>query len=212
MVTASGVLTGPLGNQFDVSRRDSAIVLGDPIATVSLGKAFGKTSVDLTSTTNIPAGNYRNGSLANVSFNRWIEDVSLAVSWHAPDKGWDVTGKIGYTYNWENHATDYKSGQDIHVEASVERLFSKAFSLGALGYYYDQITGDSGSGAVLGSFEGRVVGMGGTAAYNLVMGRSPATIRLRVLEEFDAKRRLEGTGIFLSLSLPLKMNIPAGAH
>jgi len=37
--------------------------------------------------------------------------------------------------------------------------------MGLIGYYYQQITGDSGLGAKLGPFKGRVVALGGTMAY-----------------------------------------------
>ena len=64
------------------------------------------------------------------------------------------------------------------------------------------------SGALLGAFRGEVVGVGGTAALNVVMGRSPATFRLRALKELDATNRLKGEAFFLSLTLPLYMKMP----
>ncbi len=38
--------------------------------------------------------------------------------------------------------------------------------MGLVGYFYQQITGDSASGAMLGDFESRVVGIGPQAAQN----------------------------------------------
>jgi len=37
--------------------------------------------------------------------------------------------------------------------------------VGLVGYFYQQITGDSGSGAMLGDFKSRVVGIGPQAGY-----------------------------------------------
>jgi len=53
-----------------------------------------------------------------------------------------------------------------------------------------------------------VTGLGGTMAYNTIMGRSPATFRLRVAQEFWAENRLKGTAFMLSFSLPLSMKMP----
>jgi hypothetical protein len=77
-----------------------------------------------------------------------------------------------------------------------------------LGYHFEQISDDSGAGAKLGPYRGRVTGLGGTVAYSTVLGRSPSTFRLRVIQEFGAKNRLEGTAVMLSLTLPLHMKIP----
>ncbi len=37
------------------------------------------------------------------------------------------------------------------------------------GYFYQQVTGDSGPGASLGDFKGRIAAIGGTMGYNFKM-------------------------------------------
>lgn len=207
-IDASAVITGPGGRRLDVTRHDSALVVADPLISAQLGWQTGKVHVALSGLVNVPVGRYREGQLANLSFHRWAADASLAASWHDPEAGWDVSGKAGVTFNGKNDFTEYDSGNDLHIEASVERQFSKKFSAGVFGYQLFQLSGDSGAGARLGSFKGQVTGMGATVAYNTVMGRSPATFRLRVAQEFWEKNRLQGTSAMLDLSLPLKMNIP----
>jgi len=211
MVTADAVLTGPRGQQIDVSRRDSTMTYGDPIVTAMMGWKTGNLHVTLAGLLNVPVGDYREGELANIAFHRWAGDASLALSMHDPKSGWDVSGKAGVTFNGTNDVTDYKTGTEFHLEAAVEKALSPKFSAGVLGYYYHQLSGDSGSGAVLGPNKGEVVALGGTVAFNTVLGRSPATFRLRVLQEFDATRRMEGTAALLSLTLPLHMQLPTGA-
>jgi hypothetical protein len=210
-VNVSAVVTGPLGGQIGASRSDDAFVIGDPIATAALGWGSGKTHVQLSTMVNIPIGDYRDGELANLAFHRWAGDVSLAGTWRDEHAGWDVSGKAGLTFNGENKDTDYKSGTEFHAEGSVEKLITPKFSAGVLAYYFEQVSGDSGSGAVLGSFKGRVTGVGGTAAYNFTLGKKPATLRFRAIHEFDAKNRLEGDSFWLGLSVPLAMQLPAGA-
>ena len=40
-----------------------------------------------------------------------------------------------------------------------------------MGYHYQQVTGDSGAGAALGSFEGRVSGIAPDIVYTLMGGK-----------------------------------------
>lgn len=209
MIDASAVITGPMGNQIGLRKHDSALVVGDPIATAALGWKAGKVHVSVSTMLNIPVGYYREGQLANLSFHRWAGDASLGVSWIDEHSGWDLSGKVGVTFNGTNPDTDYTSGTDLHLEASIEKKLSPHFSLGVQGYHFQQISDDTGSGAVLGPYRGRVSGVGGTVAYSTVMGRSPATFRLRVFQEFDTENRMEGTAAMLSLTLPLSMKMPA---
>ncbi len=201
-------MTGPLGRQLGVQRHDSTLVFGDPLAVAELGWKTGEIHITLSGTLNIPVGDYREGELANLAFHRWAGDTSAALSWHDEASGWDVSGKIGVTFNGRNDVTDYDSGTDFHFELAAEKALSKQFSLGLQGYYFQQISDDGGSGAKLGAYRGRVFGLGGTAAYSTILGRSPSTFRLRVFQEFGAENRMEGTAVMLSLSLPLKMKLP----
>jgi len=211
IVSASAVVRGPRGGQRQISRHDGTLTVGDPVLMAQLGWTWDKLHLTASGLVNIPIGDYREGELANIAFHRWSEDASLAVSWHDTDSGWDISAKTGVTINGNNEATDYDSGNEFHLEGAVEKTFSPKFSAGILGYYNKQISGDGGAGAVLGPNKGEVAGLGGTAAYNVVLGRSPATIRVRVMQEFGAKRRTEGTMGMLSLTIPLKMNLPPQA-
>src|SRR3546814_7171408 len=83
---------------------------------------------------NIPLGHYREDQLANLSLHRFAVDGSVAVSWHDPASGWDISAKGGYTLNGDNDYTGYDSGDEVHVEAAVEKALSPKFSLGAQAY------------------------------------------------------------------------------
>ena len=48
---------------------------------------------------------------------------------------------------------------------SPPQIPSPSLQVGAFGYIYDQITGDSGSGAKLGLFQSRVIGIGPQVGY-----------------------------------------------
>ncbi len=208
---AGAVLTGPGGNQVSVSADDDAVIVADPVLNAAISwDVGGNWHVQAGAMVNIPIGHYREDELANLSFHRWAVDTSFAASWHDAQLGWDVSGKVGVTFNGENDYTNYETGDELHFEAAIEKIFSPAFSAGAQFYYYDQISGDSGDGAVLGPNKGRVSALGVTAAYNFRLGKTPVTARFRIFDEFDVERRMDGTAAFFSLTLPLSMKMPAG--
>jgi len=64
------------------------------------------------------------------------------------------------------------------------------------------LTGDSGSGARLGDFEGEVAAIGGTAAFNFQLGKLPVSTRVKNYHEFDVTNRLEGNAGFFTVSMP----------
>jgi hypothetical protein len=209
IVDVSAVITGPRGDQRTISVHDSALVAGDPTLSAALGWNAGNVSIQAVATANVPIGQYNNGGLANLSLHRWIVDASLAATWNEPKVGWDVSGKAGLTFNGTDHATDYKSGTEFHLEGSVEKTLSSQISAGLQVYYLKQLSGDSGSGAKLGPFKGEVAAIGATAALTVNMGRYPATFRARAFKEFDVTNRLKGSAYFVDLTLPLHMQVLA---
>ncbi len=160
---------------------------------------------------NIPAGQYRSGELANLAFHRWADDLSLAYTFLDPKTGWDVSAKAGVTFNGTNESDHYTTGTESHYELSVGKTFNPVLSAALQAYYFYQLTGDSGSGAKLGSFKGEVAGVGGTVAWNVKAGKIPLTVRVRGMHEFDARNRMEGDSLWLDLTMPLYVKLPPGA-
>jgi hypothetical protein len=75
--------------------------------------------------------------------------------------------------------------------------------VGVGGYFYQQITGDFGSGATLGPFRGRVAGVGPLLSYTLKVDMQEVTLSGRWFHEFDAKKRVRGDAVFASLNFKL---------
>jgi len=70
-------------------------------------------------------------------------------------------------------------------------------------YAYEQVTGDSGQGAVLGGFEGRVFALGPALDYTFKVGQTPVVTNLRYFYEFGVENRLQGFAGFLNVAIPL---------
>jgi hypothetical protein len=154
----------------------------------------------------VPSGTYVAGQLSNASLNRPAVDLFGTLTWLDPAIGWDLSTAAGFTFNQMNTATNYTTGDEFHLEWAATKYITKQFTLGLVGYYYQQFTPDSGAGAVLGGFEGRVLALGGSIGYTFELGKLPVSTRLKVYREFDAVNHLEGTSGFFSVSVPLGMD------
>jgi hypothetical protein len=184
---------------------DSTLAFGDPLPTAVIGWHHGNWHWNIQGLLNVPIGEWQHGSITNIGFNRWALDVTPAVTWLDAKSGWEISSAVGFTYNWENPDTDYKTGTEFHVEAAVMQHVSKQLSIGVMGYHYQQVTGDSGAGAALGSFEGRVSGVGPDVVYTLMCDKIPVTTELKYFHEFDVENRAQGDAGMFTVSLPLSM-------
>ena len=186
-----------------LSVHDDIFTVGDPFLTGFVGWHAGNFHWQTGLGLNVPIGDYQDGEIANISFNRWATDVFGTATWLDPTLGLDVSGAAGVTFNGENPATNYETGTEFHLEWAASKIFSPQFNVGVVGYYYNQLTGDSGAGARLGDFEGEVAAVGGTLGYNFQLGKLPVSTRVKYYHEFDVTNRLEGDAGFFTVAMPL---------
>jgi len=205
-VNASLQLNSPRLGPIGANVTDSQLNLSDFLVSSFLGWHSGNFHWQLGLSGVIPSGSYVAGQLSNASLNRPAVDVYGALTWLDPAIGVDLSMAMGVTFNQVNRATDYKTGDEFHLEWAASKYITKDFTIGLVGYYYQQFTGDSGSGARLGSFEGRVIALGGTVGYTFEVGKLPISTRIKVYREFDVQNRMEGTAGFFTVSLPLALD------
>lgn len=207
-VRAGVLLDGPLVNQalgrpIGVSVRDSTFNAGDPIVSASIGWHSGNWHWKLASALSIPAGAYEPGQISNLAFNRYIGDFSGALTYLDPALGIEMSATTGFTISGKNPATQYVTGNEFHADVSLSKYLTKEFSVGVIASHYQQVTGDSGSGARLGPFKGRVTAVGGTLGLTVQIGQIPVSARLKVLREVEVENRFQGTLGFVEVSFPL---------
>ena len=184
---------------FDQSTTD----LGDPALNALIGWHEGNWHWNLNALLNVPIGPWSNSSITNLSIHRWAFDATGAVTWLDPKIGLELSSAAGFTFNGENPSTDYTTGTEFHVEWALVQHFAKTFALGFAGYHYDQITGDSGPGATLGPFEGRVTGIGPVMTYSFNLAKLPVSTQWSYFHELDVENRAQGDVGLLTVSLPL---------
>jgi hypothetical protein len=206
-------LTGPGGMPVAGSDTEqSRTSVGDPQAGAVLGWNSGPFHWNTGFLLNIPLGDYNNGALDNLAFNHWSYDLNASATWLDPAIGFELSATAGITFNEENSATNYKTGDEFHLEFAALQHFSKTFSAGLVGYHYQQVSGDSGSGAVLGGFKGRVTALGPHIALTVPIDGIPVSVSGRFFVEFATEHRLKGTAGFINVSIPLYVaNPPPGA-
>ncbi len=148
-----------------------------------------------------PTGDYSPSNLINNGLNYWSFDTNLAVTYLNPETGRDISFNIGHIYNTENDDTDYQTGREIHVDLVANQFLSETLAIGIHGFYLKQVSGDSGSGALLGSFKAEAAGIGPAVLWTKRIGTKDVSFIAKWLHEFDAENRLEGDHLFLSFAM-----------
>jgi hypothetical protein len=78
-------------------------------------------------------------------------------------------------------------------------LFGGLAGGGLSGYYYKQVTADSGEGATLGDFKGKAVGLGPVVSYATSLWDNDTVFELKWLHEVETENRLQGDIVWLKV-------------
>lgn len=189
-------LTGPSGGTFDLpiggSVEPSETGFGDTTFTGMLGWHAGFLHYMATLNLYAPTGEYDKNNVVNAGRNHWAIEPMMAVTYLNENIGLELSGAAGVTFNFENTDTNYESGDEFHLDLALFQHFSERFHLGLVGYVYEQLSGDSGSGATE-DYKGRVYAWGPAVGGAIPLGeKSNLYLKARYYDEFDAKNRLEG--------------------
>jgi hypothetical protein len=84
---------------------------------------------------------------------------------------------------------------------------SKTLAVGIAGYHHQQVTGDSGAGATLGDFKGRVTVLGSVVTYSFQLGKIPVSTQWSYFHEYQVENRVDGDAGLLTISMPLSVAV-----
>jgi hypothetical protein len=138
-----------------------------------------------------PTGQYDIDNIVNLGRNYWSFDTVFAATNLNMETGREFSFVAGYMVNDKNSATDYDTGNELHIDVMFNQFFSDTFALGLHGYYYKQVEGDSGSGAILGGFKGESYGIGPSFFWAPASGGGKFSITGSWLHDLDATNRME---------------------
>ena len=195
-------LAGPLGGIASGSVSDTIFTVGDPIVSGMVGWDAGNFHWNVGVMVNVPIGDYQEGEISNIAFHHWGADVNAGLTWLDPVSGFELSGVVGMTFNAENPATDYRSGNEFHFEWAALKHVEQKWDFGLVGYAYKQVSGDTGEGASS-PFKGQALAVGATIGWNFEVGKQPVSARLKYFHEFDVENRAQGDAAFLTIALPL---------
>jgi len=199
--SVSTTLTGPGGNTLSGSKSDEVFGFGDLYPTASLKWNKDVHNFMVYATTGIPVGAYEASRLSALGIGHWAVDGGFGYTYLNEKIGIEGSIVFGLTYNFINPYTQYQSGTDAHLDWAISPYLNDKFHIGVVGYFYDQITGDSGAGARLGDFKSRVVGVGPQIGFFIPFFDRQGYLNLRAYYEFGAENRLEGWNAFVTFSI-----------
>ena len=159
-VGINATLTGPRGNTISGSAVDERVTWADIYYIGELKWNFGVNNFMTYVFGNIPSGTYDSTRLANLSTGYVAVDTGAGYTYLNPKTGQEFSVVAGFSFNGTNTALDYRNGVDFHADFAASQFIGKSIHAGLVGYVYQQVTGDSGTGAKLGDNKGTAVAFG----------------------------------------------------
>ncbi|MFZ4284994.1 SphA family protein [Variovorax sp. HJSM1_2] len=198
----NATLSGPNGGALGGGTSESVSGGSDLYPTASLKWNQGVHNTMVYSMMGVPVGAYQKGRLANIGLNHWSLDAGGGYTYLNPKEGNEFSAVLGFTYNFKNSDTDYKNGVDAHLDWAASHFVTPQTHVGLVGYFYNQLTGDSGSGATLGDFKSRVAAIGPQVGYFFPVGGRKWYVNLKAYWEFNAANRPEGWNVYAAVVIP----------
>jgi hypothetical protein len=203
-------------------RRDNRSGLGDLLVSpIQLNWRSNNHHVTVAEGVFVPTGPYDSDRITNLGRNYWSFDSTITYTWLSETKGPELSLTAGYLVNTRNNATNYRSGNEFHLDFLLAQHFTPRLAVGFPVYWYKQTTGDDANALSrfnLGSFRGESVGIGLAGLYQSTFGGKDVNFTLKWVHDVYARHRLEGSEIMLSVSWNLwpwsdaKTTIPAVAQ
>jgi hypothetical protein len=195
--TVGGIPFGPRS----ASLTDSTTAFGDQYPQFALRWNSGVNNYMTYTTGDVPVGSYNSSSLSNIGIGHGSVDVGGGYTYFNPQSGQEVSAVLGVTYNMMNQSTQYQNGVDMHLDWGASQFLTKQIQVGLVGYLYDQLSCDSGSGDRVGCFESRVAGVGPQIGFIFPVGGMQGYLNFKGYGEFDAAARPSGWNAWVTFIL-----------
>jgi len=200
-----GSATFPDGRTSPFSRFDSInsslTAFGDLVPQFTLKWNSGVHNYMTYVTADLPAGAYQSTRLANIGIGHWALDAGGGYTYFDPKTGHEFSAVLGFTYNFINPATQYQNGVDMHLDWGASQFLTKQWQVGLVGYAYQQVSCDSGSGDRVGCFQSQVYSVGPQVGYNFPVGNMQGYLNLKAYGEFANANRPAGWNVWLTFNL-----------
>ena len=200
----SGTLTASVGNITATrtgSISDERWGFADLFPQASLRWNSGVNSFMVYMTGDIPVGTYDSTRLANFGIGHGAIDGGVGYTYFDTKTGHEFSVVTGLTGNFVNSSTGYQNGTDWHVDWGASQFITKQWQLGAVGYFFRQLTADKGTPLILGANESQVAGIGPQIGYLFPVGNMQGYLNLKAYWEFDVEWRADGWNLWLTFAI-----------
>ncbi|HET8974349.1 MAG TPA: transporter [Pseudolabrys sp.] len=192
---------GPIGFTVSGERTDAVTGFGDLVPQFNVRWNAGVHNFMTYLTGNLTTGRYDPTRLANLGIGHNAIDGGGGYTYFNPQTRHEFSATLGFTYNLENVHTQYQNGVDMHLDVGASQFLSKQFSVGLVGYWYNQLSCDSGAGDRVGCFKSRVAGIGPQISYIFpVTEHYQGFLNVKGYKEFAAEHRADGWNVWLTLA------------
>lgn len=147
----------------------------------------------------VPTGRYDKNDLANLGNNRWAIQPLLNITYVAPS-GVNGDIKAMYTVNLENSDTNYKSGDEFHLDYDLGYGFGNGWVAGLGGYAYWQLAEDKLDGSKLTDSKGSAFGIGPVVKYDSGHGWF---VTGKFQKDYSVENRASGSSFVMKAVFPL---------
>ena len=192
---------GPIGfvNQNSISDRLTSF--GDPAPQLSLEWNQGVNNYMVYSRGGIPVGDYNPDRIVNLGDGHASWDNGFGYAYFNTTTGIEFTAVSGLTYNFKTRTPIIRTASiGIQIWKHL-RFLTKQFYVGAVGYTFNQLTGDTGSGATLGPYISRISAVGPEVGILFPVGAMQGSLNLRGYWEFAAQNRSAGWNTWFVFSI-----------
>lgn len=120
---------------------------------------------------------------------------------YLPDHGMmEISSKVQYMVNYDNHATNYHSGDEFTWEYAGMHNVTKRLAIGVQGYYYQQLTDDRRNGMMVANGNrGRDFAMG--PQVRLHLGHLALIVKYQ--KDMLVQNRTRGNQVWIEFGVPL---------
>lgn len=156
----------------------------------------------------LPTGSYNEKRTANPGAGKFYT-FRPSVQYSHIGEGFDFAARLSFSINTKNEDTDYRSGNYFNLDMSFMKSLSDAWRVGVAGYAVLQTTDDTYTGTAITTAQrqtvgrkGQVFAVGPSVAW--IKGAGEMLLEGRVLREFSAVDRPEGTALWLNFAMPIQ--------
>lgn len=150
----------------------------------------------------------RAASVLSFGKNRWAVAPTVAFTNFDMKTGLEFSASGSVTVSQKNETTDYQTAPEALLEFAAVQHLKSGLAFGLTGYVYQQTGDDTGTGAdairaATGaqSLQASMQGLGPIVTYATKIGGTAVSMKVKYIQEYNAKRRFESDVVAASLNI-----------